>query len=99
MDLRRPPRDWRKNPPSLTAAIALISLVLLFGGMCASRSADVNATPMGAAIDFTRRVRDSTDAIPDILFGAGTVVAALFIVIYIFGMGSNDPRSRRYKGD
>jgi hypothetical protein len=41
----------------------------------------------------------STDLVPDLLFGAGTVVAGVFVVIYVFGLGDGDPRKGRYKSD
>ncbi len=76
-----------------------MAVLLVLGGVFLSRSADVSATPMGGLIDLTRHVRDSTDTIPDILFGAGTVVAGIFILVYILRMRDTDPRKRRYKSD
>ena len=88
-----------KFRPSLTSVIALACFMLVLGGMCVSRSPEVTASPMGTLVDATKHVRDSTDMLPDILFGAGTVAAAVFIGVYFFGARGGDPRRERYKAD
>jgi hypothetical protein len=83
----------------LATLIALISAMLLLGGMCISKSPAVTATPMGTMIDATRHVRDSTQTLPDIMFGVAAAVAGIFIVVYIAGIGTKGPRRGRYKAD
>ncbi len=91
MDLRNPPRDWRRNPPSIAAVLAFLALLLFAGGVLVSRSASVSATPMGTLIDATRRVRDSTDALPDIFFTGATIIAGIFVASYVFGIINREP--------
>jgi hypothetical protein len=40
MDLRKPGRDWRKNPPSVRSVLALLALAFLGGGVATSQGVD-----------------------------------------------------------
>jgi hypothetical protein len=85
---------------SLQAVLALISLGLIFGGMCVSRSPDVIAHPTNLAMDATKHVRDSTDLAPQVFFWLGTIAAGAFIVLHFLGMRVDDPfKNRRGKAD
>jgi hypothetical protein len=85
VDLRKPHRDWRKHPPSLTALTALLSLGLFVAGFAVSFAPGAGG--------------NASDTIADVLFIAGAVVAGLFIVVYVLRLGDTDPRKRHFKSD
>ena len=89
-----------KKKPSLAAVLAIVSFTLILGGMCVAKSPAVTATPMGTLIDATRHVRDSTDEVPMVFYWAGVIVAAVFVLGYVFTMGVRDPYAKkRHKPD
>jgi hypothetical protein len=99
MDIRDPYAHWRRRP-SLSAVIAVLSLLLLFVGIFISNAPSVTTDSTGTLLDATGRGRDGADALPDALFAIGTALAAIFLVVYIVGTArEGDPRRGRYKSD
>jgi hypothetical protein len=88
MELNPRARTWKKTGPSVAAIVAVVALFFVIVGVMFPGASMVTPATAGAAA--------SSDTVVNLLFGAGTVLAGLFIVVYVFKLGEHLPGKKRY---